>query len=424
MSAACRARVPRGDPRLRSLPLRCAAAPVWKSDVATFDDNPPVWRVPDAGWASVVADGMPVGAARLDGAGVILWANDALAVLTGQAADALRGVRFRDAFDFIGLDHAALFSGRIGAPASQDVLALRRGAEPFVCRLTATADGAPVGFTVTLADLTELAQKDAALVDARKAAAEAARAKADFMSVVSHELKTPLNGILGALALLEGSAAGSEQLFAALRDGGMRMLRTVDNVIDFALMDNAPAVRAVTPTARLEQGLVSAHADALSMRGRVLSVRDDVMATASFNELELLTATGRLIDNAATASAPGGVVRVTIARGWSGEATQLVVTVEDDGPGFPEDGAERLFEEFQQSDASATRQFQGLGLGLALVKASIRRQGGRIAVGRGAGGGARVSLVIESAFDDGRRNSPPPPPTVGAPSRRAMAEGA
>ncbi len=368
--------------------------------MADLDAGPPQVVDCDDRTAAIVARYMAVGAAHLDAACKVEWANAALATRAGVDLDELVGAELLDKLDVLGLDSAALFGGAPGVAVEREALVLRKGGEPFVARLTATKCSVSHGFTLTLTDLTEIKLKDAELLDAREAAAAADRAKLAFMSVVSHELKTPLNGILGALALLGGSETGRQPLVEALRASSLRMLRTVDNVIEFALLDDAPAARAPVATGRLADLLRAAHGDALAAAGLAFSVRDDAQGAVLVAEHELMAATARLVDNAAKVSPKGGCVRVAISRGWGGEAGRLAVTVEDDGHGFPADGAEALFEGFSQADGTTTRPHEGLGLGLALVKASVRRQSGRIAIGRSESGGASVSLVIERAFDD------------------------
>ena len=239
--------------------------------------------------------------------------------------------------------------------------------------------------------LSELEERNAAL-------AELDRLKSDFLANVSHELRTPLTLILGPLNSLLASNAAS--LPAATQASLERMCRNalrlsalVDDLLEFSRLEAGklqPCWQPVQVTA-LVHALVEDARPAARARGLALSF----IAEA---EPELIPLDRRLFEkiilnlvgNALKFTPPGGRVEVSLRP--IGDEIELAVV--DTGVGIPPDKLSLLFQRFQQVDATATRKYEGTGLGLALVREFAELLGGRAGVESEPGQGSRFWVRV------------------------------
>ncbi len=241
------------------------------------------------------------------------------------------------------------------------------------------------------------------------AARQLERAKTEFLSNVSHELRAPLTPIQGYADLLRRrDDLGPEQTRAmadAISEGARRMARVVDLLVDVAALDAgrvAPAAEPLEPAAvldaRLDHWRSRVPARAGDLRRRVSARLPAVMA----DPLWLGRALDELIDNALRHT-PTGTPVTLLATGGAGD--RVVLAVLDGGPGLDPGAQERLFDDFEQVDGSATRGHDGLGLGLAFVRRVAVVMAAEVSVDSRVGGGARFALDLPAA-------SPAVPPAV------------
>ncbi|MFY9342112.1 MAG: HAMP domain-containing sensor histidine kinase [Planctomycetota bacterium] len=234
------------------------------------------------------------------------------------------------------------------------------------------------------------------LVASRDAALAAARAKAEFVTNVSHEFRTPMTEILSAVEILSGlddqdRAAKDEFSGIALR-GAQRLARLVDDVLELdsasgwemAPVDVAATVREAI--ARLPEPVVE----------RIRLDAAPEVPTVTANDARLIDIWCRLLDNAAKFSAPGTPIVVRV--GVAGE--RVAVAVVDQGAGIARADQARIFEPFcQVGRDQLTDKANGTGLGLTLAKRAVERHGGAIEVVSEPGRGAtfRVLLPVAAA---------------------------
>ncbi len=217
----------------------------------------------------------------------------------------------------------------------------------------------------------------------------------DLVANVSHELKTPLTSIQGfAQAILDGTAESPEALERAARvihDESDRLSRLVQDLLDLARLDAGQIefhreivdLREILDAIRERQLLPAAE------KGVQLEMRIPDLPTIIGDGDRLVQVFTNLLDNAINHTPPGGTVMV------SGEAGggSVVVHVEDEGPGIPEQERPRIFERFYQLDkARAGSRTRGAGLGLAITHEIVQAHGGNIAVTTRNGPGSRFSV--------------------------------
>jgi len=232
--------------------------------------------------------------------------------------------------------------------------------------------------------------------DADEASARLDAAKSQFLANISHELLTPMNGIIGMTDLVMGTSLSSEQreYLQVIKTSATALLTVINDILDFSHLaagDLGLTVMGFRLRGCVEDTL-SSLVPAAAAKGLALSwhVERDVPE-------EMLGDPGRvrqllrcLVANAVKFTDRGEVsVQVSLGSRQSDEAL-LHFAVRDTGIGVPAGTRQLIFEPFSQADGSATRQHGGLGLGLAIARRLVKLMGGEIWVATGgeAGGGA------------------------------------
>ncbi|HEY4102262.1 MAG TPA: PAS domain S-box protein [Polyangiaceae bacterium] len=247
-----------------------------------------------------------------------------------------------------------------------------------------------------------LASEEAARLAAQRAD-ESNRVKDEFLATVSHELRNPLNAIIGWATILRDSrdSAIQEKGLDAIHRNAMTQARLIDDVLDVS--------RIITGKLRLELkpvnlGAIAAEAlDVVRPSADAKKIRISVEIEA---ELPLLIAdpermhqvVWNLLSNAIKFSRAHG--EVTVRVGHSGSQIELSVT--DTGIGIDPEFLPFVFERFRQADASTNRRFGGLGLGLAIVRHIVELHGGEVHVtspGKNQGTSFSVSLPVRALLD-------------------------
>ncbi len=218
-----------------------------------------------------------------------------------------------------------------------------------------------------------------------------------FLRLMSHEMRTPLNGVIGMLGLLSdsGLAPAQKAYLEAARTSADHLLGLVNDLLDYARLDAGSLEFDLAPVAI--DDLVRGVAELLSPRAHdrgleiAWSVAADVPVVRA-DEGRLRQILFNLAGNAVKFT-PAGAVGISVTR--SGDA--LAFVVEDTGPGVPEAARARIFEEFGHADSTDATRHDGAGLGLAVARRLAEAMGGSLSVGDRPGGGAR--FVFDARFD-------------------------
>jgi PAS domain S-box-containing protein len=236
--------------------------------------------------------------------------------------------------------------------------------------------------------------------EAAKKAEEASRLKDEFLATVSHELRTPLNAIAGWAALLQGHSHDPhvEKGLDVIRRNAQAQTKIIEDILDVSRVINGKFRLDPRPT-----DLVAVTRDALevvrhSAAGKQIALEFQSEADAYLligDPERLQQVIWNLLSNAVKFTDTGGAIRVTIEQ----DGSSLELSVADTGKGIDPSFLPFVFDRFKQGDASTTRRFGGLGLGLALVRHIVELHGGRVeASSQGLGRGAtfRITLPIRA----------------------------
>jgi signal transduction histidine kinase/DNA-binding response OmpR family regulator len=293
-----------------------------------------------------------------------------------------------------------------------------------------------IGLAVVLAVLAffhlgEVEQRrstEAALRRAKSEAERAGQVKSQFLTTMSHEMRTPLNGIIGTANLLLGTMLAEEQrtLATALKDSAECLLQLVNDVLDFSKMDAAGLTLqsvAFEPRAAAQQ-VIDRMRPAALRKGLdlALSIATAVPERVTGDPDRFSQVLFNLVSNAIKFTETGAVA-VEMAVERRVDATRLAVAVRDTGIGIDPAQLPLLFQEFVQLDGSISRRFRGTGLGLAICARLVRLMGGAITVESVPGRGStfRFTVAVDRAAASAAA-APVAPPSVAAGRRLLLAE--
>jgi len=271
------------------------------------------------------------------------------------------------------------------------------------------AAGAILGASVIARDISEAARVAAERErllerehELRREAEAANRAKDEFLSTISHELRTPLTTIVGYAQLLRRRVAAdaeTAQMAATIDRSAHVQMRLVNDLLDLSRViggkleiEREPVELRVLVEAAVAAVRPEAEAKPIALTLQI----DDPEVTVRGDAARLQQILGNLLGNALKFTPAGGEVSVVLSC-VAGEAR---VDVRDSGIGIPSAFLPHVFERFRQADASPTRAFGGLGLGLTIAQMLAELHGGRItAESAGEGAGATFTLALPLSAD-------------------------
>jgi PAS domain S-box-containing protein len=364
------------------------------------------WRVRRDGtrlWASVVLTAVSDADGRLLGFGQIMrdlterregalrTANPAAEALTGYAVDDVAGAPF---WTLIAIDDRARVREMFGAAAAGEARTAEtaitdsggRRVEVMLRLLPIMVGGAIHGVYCIAEDITERkraeAERETLLLRERiaRAEAEAANAaKSDFLAVVTHELKTPLNVITGFADILRDGDAGAlnpdqARYVDRVRAGAGQLLGMIDDVLAYARMDAGEPVR----LERVELGALLAEVaagveGAAREKGLEVTIERDDSCVADTDPRRLRQVLSHLLGNAVKFTERGEV-----RAGARREPAALTITVTDTGAGIRPEHLERIWEPFWQAEDPLVRRAGGTGMGLSVARRLAQLLGGEI----------------------------------------------
>ncbi|MCW5556639.1 MAG: response regulator [Verrucomicrobiae bacterium] len=276
----------------------------------------------------------------------------------------------------------------------------------------------------------ELNRNQALLEENNRKLKELDEIKGRFFANISHELRTPLTLLLAPLEALRepGARLGNEEVSAHLQTmhaNGMRLLKLINDLLDLVRLESGRMTvrRETVPIPDFIGGLVQSTRK--FAEDRRLHLRAEISGTlgaVSADRDKLEKAVLNLLTNAMKFTPAGGTVTCRASR----EGDELVLAVSDTGIGIAPEEQSRVFDRFWQADTSSHRKYQGVGIGLALVKELIEIQGGSVALTSVPQQGSTFSLRlpwIEPPPAESPAESPAPPAASASAAESAWLAG-
>lgn len=242
----------------------------------------------------------------------------------------------------------------------------------------------------------ELADEARILADGRAQALAAARSKAEFLAVMTHELRTPMNGVLAVADLLRRQPLNKQAQahVATIMESSEALLRILQDALDLARAEagELELVPEATPLRALMDEVQTTWAPRAAQDNVTLMVsyEGDTELSAMIDARRLTQVFDNLVGNALK-FARNGVVEAGLKATAAGDAVRLEARVRDDGPGIDPARVDMIFEPFVHGSGP-----DGAGLGLSICRQIIDRMGGRIRAENNHGRGATFSFALDA----------------------------
>ena len=325
-----------------------------------------------------ITGSMREGLVLLDEHGSILSINAAAQTLFGADAQCVGR-------DFLTIERSHEISAAIQAAVTDghsEVRAERAGRVYQFDISRITSDGKLLGTVILAFDITEQEFAE--------------RNRREFTANVSHELKTPLQGIIGSAELIENGMVRPDDLprfVGHIHDEAARLVTLIDDIIRLSQLDEGAAMPAepVDLLAVSQEAAENLH-DAAAARGVTVGVTGQPAVIPGVRRL-IYEIVYNLCDNAIKYNRGGGRVDVTVAADAGGSS----ITVADTGLGIAPEHQGRVFERFYRVDKSHSKASGGTGLGLSIVKHAVQYHHGRIELESTPGMGTTIRVVFPNA---------------------------
>ena len=272
--------------------------------------------------------------------------------------------------------------------------------------------------TISVADYTETLSITDAFNTMLSRVKNVDNSRNDFVSNVSHELKTPMTSMKVLAESLVGQEGVPVEMYQEFMEDIVHEIdrenRIISDLLDMVRMDRkagGPNIARVDMGGLLEQ-IIRRLVPIADLKNVSLMLEATEKVEAEVDELKLQTAFQNLIENGIKYNIEGGWVRIELKK----EKKFFVVNVSDSGIGIPEDQQEQIFERFYRVDKSHSTAIEGTGLGLWITEQAVKQHRGTIAIYSRPGEGTTFSVRIPLTFEEGREERSNDKPDTETPS--------
>ena len=247
--------------------------------------------------------------------------------------------------------------------------------------------------------------------------------RADFLAMLAHDIKNPLSAILGYIdLLLEEFPADSQKpelgFIQRLKSNALTITSLIANYLDLAKVEAGRLVLHKTPQdlGQILQNICDQYEAVAQRNGQVIHLeRPDNIPRLLSDPVALERVFANLIQNALKFTPTDGHIFISMRP----DAQQLIVEVKDTGDGIPLEDLQRLFEKFRRADTP--HRYDGLGLGLFIVKTIVEAHGGRVEAENSPTGGACFRVILSAGAAEDKAEARPPTIPPEAPPRASAA---
>jgi signal transduction histidine kinase len=269
--------------------------------------------------------------------------------------------------------------------------------------------GQAEGFMALFYDTTEITRARLEAERARELAEQSTKAKSDFLSRMSHEMRTPMNAIIGMtnIAMGSGDPGRKEYCLEKIKDASAHLLGVINDILDMSKIESGKFE--ISESAFNFGNMLRRVADVINFRvdekrqKLVVDMDEKIPQNIVSDEQRLAQVIANLLSNAVKFTPDHGTITMAVRKtAAEGEIPTIRFSVKDTGIGISKEQQSRLFNSFEQADGGISRKFGGTGLGLAISKRIVELMGGQIWIESKLGSGADFIFEIKAKFvDDG-----------------------
>jgi PAS domain S-box-containing protein len=340
-----------------------------------------------------------------DSEGKLVYFSPRLAAVFNKNIKDVLGQKFAELFDIDAtetlnnlMEHREIISDRIYETKTDGITQhWEISAHPLT-----TDQGNFSGYRGVGRDITEQFEHDVQIQKAKEEAEQANASKSQFLAVISHELRTPINAIVGFSEIMNSdqgenlSLTSRREYLSTIQESARHLQGLINDILDATRIERGTmqlddqqidAAELVETVVRICRDQASRNKITL-----IAHVVDDVMITGDLTRLKQVVL--NLVTNAIKFSPADGVVNIDMTRDAS---QQLIISIRDAGIGIKAEDVERIFEPFAQAEEGATRKYGGMGLGLAIARKIARLHGGEVTLNGELGIGTEACFIIPHA---------------------------